>query len=952
MTGTTRRGFLRGTALVTASTAAAACGPNTLRGETTKTPGSPSGEGSSAAAGALEQVPISLTVNGKPASVTVDGDRAALDVLRDDLELTGCKRSCGHGACGACTVTVDGQPVVTCLLPATSLHGRQVGTVEGLAGPAGLHPIQRAFIGEDALQCGFCTPGFVVEAAAFHDRWRAEQGAQAPPREVIAAALSGHLCRCGAYESIYRAVAAACAGRYDSGEPTGPRYDAREKVTGAARYTVDVRLPNMAHGRILRSPHASATARSIDWSKALALPGVLGVIELLDDSRVVRFVGQEVAAVAAVDESTAQAALAAIEVDWEVRAAVFDIDSSLAEGAPLVYATRRAKKSPANSGEGPMLPARWRGNLRGPLKLFSRRRGAAKRDADPALDTVLASRFETHTQAHTCLEPHACVADFRDGALKVWLSTQAVRHVAEDLAERFELAPRDVEVVAEYIGGGFGSKATLKTEAIAAVELSRRVGRPVRVALDRREELTVGGLRPSVRTELSLGVGRGGRLAVKARSYGDSGAAVGSATTVMMRIMYPQAELDLEDYDVLTNKPPGCPFRGPGGPPAYFALEQSVDELAHRLGEDPIALRQRWNENPARARTYEWALGHPAWRDRPPPQPDRGRYRRGVGVAAASWFYLTMPSSRVQLDAGRDGVVVSTACQDMGNGSRTVLAAVVSEALKIPRARVDVRIGTSRAVSGPMSGGSRTACTIGPAALDAVGKLKEELIEVARTRFGMPGGARSRGDEGVRQGGRMLTWAELLERAPAITVVGKRGRDKGGFFLPPIQGVAPGKYLSGAVQITEIEVDTLLGRVRPVNTWMALSVGRIYNPVLARSQVEGGIIQGASYALYEERRVDPRHGYLLTGGLEDYRVAGISDVGEIHVDFLPGGFENARGRGVGIGELCTLPALASISNAVWHATGWRPRALPLSPDRVLRGLAAGGEVRDQRGATR
>ncbi|MCA9716009.1 MAG: molybdopterin-dependent oxidoreductase [Myxococcales bacterium] len=944
---TTRRGFLQRTAIVTAGGAVAACGHSEPRREEALHPDSVDTPG----AEAQGVVQLSTTVNGQPSAHAVDGDLSALDLLRDELELTGCKRSCGHGACGACTVTVDGRPVASCLLPATALHNRQVMTVEGIAKDGALHPIQRAFIGEDAMQCGFCTPGFVVEAVAFHDRWRQERGRQAPTREDIAAALSGHLCRCGAYESIYRAVAAACAGKYDVGEPTGPRYDAREKVTGAARYTVDIKRPNMAHARFLRSPYASARVRRIDWTRALELPGVLGVIEVLDASRKVRFVGQEVAAVAATSERAAEAALAAIEVDWEPLPPVIELDAALAEGAPLVYTRKQSKKTANNSSEGPLLPTRWRGNLRGPLRLLSRKRGAADRDTRPA-DDVVSGRYETHTQAHTCLEPHGCVAEWKHGQLWVWISTQAVRHIAEDLAEHFGLPREKVEVHADYIGGGFGSKATLKAEAIAAVQLADLVKRPVRLILDRREELTVGGLRPAVRTDISAGLGKKGGLALKVSAYGDGGAAVGSTTTIFARIMYPQAELDLEDYDVLTNKPPGCPFRGPGGPPAYFAIEQSVDELAHKLGEDPIALRQRWNKNDARARVYDWAAALPAWRERPPPQPDRGRYRRGVGAAASSWFYFAMPSSRVQIFAGRDGVIVSTACQDMGNGTRTVLASVVSEALGLARNQIDVRIGSSRAVPGPMSGGSRTTCTIGPAAADAVEQLKHELVDVARMRMGMPGGAMTRDGTGVSQGGRTLSWAEILPHSPEISVIGKRGRDKGGFFLPPIEGIAPGKYLSGAVQVTEIEVDTRLGRVRPINTWIALSVGRIYNPILARSQVEGGVIQGASYALYEERRVDPRHGYLLTGGLEDYRIAGISDVGDIHVEFMPGGFENARGRGVGLGELCTLPALASISNAVWHATGWRPRALPLTPDRVLSGLRDTTGPMGQTGATR
>ncbi|MCA9707511.1 MAG: xanthine dehydrogenase family protein molybdopterin-binding subunit, partial [Myxococcales bacterium] len=173
-----------------------------------------------------------------------------------------------------------------------------------------------------------------------------------------------------------------------------------------------------------------------------------------------------------------------------------------------------------------------------------------------------------------------------------------------------------------------------------------------------------------------------------------------------------------------------------------------------------------------------------------------------------------------------------------------------------------------------------------------------------------------------------------------ITVLGKRKRDEGGYFLPPIQGLAPEKAVSGAVQVSEVEVDTRLGRVRVLRTWAGFGVGRIVAPKLARSQAIGGVVQGISYALYEERRLDPTAGFLLTGGLEDYRIMGIGDLGELHIHFDESGYEKIPGRQVGLGEIVTLAPAAAIANAVFHATGWRPRELPLRPDRVLKGVRA------------
>ena len=226
----------------------------------------------------------SALINGRSVALPEDPDALLIDVLRDGLRLTGTKLVCGAGVCGACTVLVDGAPVVSCLLPAKAAADKTITTVEGI-GAAKLHAVQRAFMALDALQCGFCTPGFIVEASAFHDAWRAERGATAPTREEVARALSGHLCRCGAYDNIIRAVTEACSGRHDGETETSPRVEARQKVTGAAVYTVDVRHEGQLEGLILRSPHAHARVVSVDLAPARAMPGVAAALSLLDDDR-------------------------------------------------------------------------------------------------------------------------------------------------------------------------------------------------------------------------------------------------------------------------------------------------------------------------------------------------------------------------------------------------------------------------------------------------------------------------------------------------------------------------------------------------------------------------------------------------------------------------------------------------------------------------------------------
>ncbi len=889
---------------------------------------------------ATQLVQIRCDVNAQRRTLEVDAEASALTVVREQLGLRGAKLACGHGACGACTMLVDGAPMVGCLLPATSLHARAITTVEGLARGGVLHPVQRAFMAEDALQCGFCTPGFVVAGTAFYGRWRAAHPGATPTRVQVAEALAGHLCRCGAHENILTAVQRACGGVYEDEVTAPPRFEARDKVTGAAVYTVDVVMPEMLEVAILRSPHAHAKVLRVDWSRALTLAGVAGAVDLMSGASKIRYAGQEIAAVAAVDRRTAEAALARIVVDFEVLPAAIGMAAARAEGAPRVFPSMSERRHPSNHSEGPLLPQPWDGNVRGPFSLFSHHAGKARRVVravreQPAKGHLVEGSYTTQTQCHACLEPHACVAHWHEEVLTVHLSTQAVRQSAEDIATRWKLKESQVRVLAEHVGGGFGSKATLCPEVIAAVELTRLTGKPARIVLDRREELTVGGTRPAIETHVAIAADSAGALTgMVTRGFSDGGAAVGSSSALLLRIMYADAPKDLDDYDVTTHAPPAKPFRGPGGPPAFWALEQSVDEMASKLAIDPIALRKRWDPNPARKLLYGWAEGLGLWKDRPRPHSDRGRLRRGVGVAASGWMYFVEPASQVRIDAGPEGIVVSTACQDVGNGTRTVLARVVADVLGVAPASLSLRIGDSRFVPGPTAGGSRTTASIVPAARRAAEQLREALVERAAEVMNVRGTA---GRGGVKHAGGLLPWSAVLAVTPPLHVVGARGRDRGGWFFPPLMGgLAVGKYVAGAVHVFEVEVDTRLGRTTVLRSFHGVGAGKIVTPVLARSQVLGGVTQAISYALYEERRLDPRSGQLLTGGLEDYRIAGLGDIGEATVHFEEGGFENAAG-GVGLAELVTLSPAPAIANAVFDATGFRPRALPIRPDRVLAG---------------
>jgi xanthine dehydrogenase YagR molybdenum-binding subunit len=359
--------------------------------------------------------------------------------------------------------------------------------------------------------------------------------------------------------------------------------------------------------------------------------------------------------------------------------------------------------------------------------------------------------------------------------------------------------------------------------------------------------------------------------------------------------------------------------------------------MAHQTNEDPVALRRRWDPNVVRNHLYDWVETLPAWKDRGPVAADTGRYRRGIGLAIGAWIQTIDPNTQVEIEASALGVTVRCGTQDIGTGTRSVLAGIVGAGLGISPHEVEIDIGRSDTVHGPSSAGSRVTASVGPAAEDALEKLIAELTDIAAER----GIGTEAVDGGVRGAdGKTVPWTQVLAGASTITVVGRRKRDDKAMLLPfAIKDTKIGRVFPGVLNVTRIELDTRLGRVSVVEGWCGVGVGKIRSRKLAENQIRGSFVQNVGFALYEERRLDPDTGRLLTHNLDDYRIPGPGDIPPLEVFFEERGFEHVRGGGIGLGEIGGVAVIGSIGNAFHHATGKRPFRLPLNPRTVLEVLA-------------
>ncbi len=930
---------------------------------------------------------LRLSVNGEEVEVLAPDPWTLLEVLRYKLRLTGTKQGCDKGDCGACTVLMDGQPVLSCCTLAAMSEGRAITTIEGVP-----PRVPRAFDVCGALQCGFCQPGMICSAQALLDR------DPDPDDASIRQALSGNLCRCTGYTKIFEAVKLAAKGRDLGGladvatpglnVPTaygkpaegflvlgsrGRKADSIRKALGTEIYADDIALPRMAHGRILRSTRPHARILSIDTSKAEALPGVYAVMvgaELPqaycvipwtpDETALcidkVRFVGDGVAAVAAKDEETAIRACDLIEVVYEDLVPVLDLDAAEAATGPLVHELD------------------WKGRAR--KDNLCKDVDLAFGDLDAgfaAADAVIDDTWFYEGSTHAPIEPHCAVADWSgDGQLTLWSSTQVPHYLHRELAAVLGVPQARIRVIQPALGGAFGGKSEPFDLEFVSAHLARKAGRPVKILYTREEVFYSHRGRHPMEMKLRMGATTDGRLTAVDNDIRIDG---GAYHSFGMITSYYAGQLltgpvDFPNYHFrarrfYTNKPCCGPKRGHGSVQPRFAFECGLDELAEKIGMDPIEIRRR-NALSSGDTTVNGQLvpstglrecldavsSASGWTERWGKLPTG----RGLGVACSMYISGTaypiypnkMPQSGVTVQADRSGkLTVFCGASDIGQGSDGMLAYIIAEETGVNPD--DVVVVSSDTDLTPVDLGaysSRVTYMCGIAAQEAGRNLREAMKqalaaewEIAVERVGVALGTWYDRDDPSRQlpVKEVLQLAEAKAGTPLAFSGGYRTREVGAAYRGGTIGASPA--YSTTAHVAEVTVDVETGVVKVEKVWVAHDCGRALNPTLVEGQIEGSVYMGYAEALMEAQTYDERG--LHTGpNLLDYRIPTAIETPEIFARIVetldPGGPYGAKEAGEGP----LHPIIPAIANAIFDAVGIRLRRIPFTPDRVLAALQA------------
>lgn len=703
-----------------------------------------------------------------------------------------------------------------------------------------------------------------------------------------------------------------------------PRLDGLAKATGKAKYPSDVRPEGLLYGAMLYSPHAHAKVTAIETAAAERLPGVKAVVAIAKAGETtLRYHGDDIAAVAAETEEQARDAIRAIKVTYEI----------------LPHAaTERQAMDPATPE---IFPG---GNTRKARATVKKAQGKAPEEVMETSDATIEADYYLPVITHVCLEPHGLTASWegaeKDAKIIAWSSTQSVLGVAKDLSERFGVDTANITVFTEVMGGGFGSKFGADLWGLTAAELARKAGKPVRMFLDRAQEHLAAGNRPSAAAHVKLGATKDGKLtAMIAETYGTGGRG-GSAFP--LPYVYSIPATARAHTEVFVNGGASRAMRAPGHPQGCAIMEAAIDDLADKLGLDPLEFRLKnladndpvgggVNRTPIYRDQVKRGAELIGWKDRKPRgESGKGPIRKGLGMALHQWGGGGQQDKQVACIINPDGSVeVRSATQDIGTGARTILAVIAAEVLGLEVSQVTSKVGNSTFPPGQASGGSTTSPSMAPPAWDAAVQARDELFKrIAPALEAEAGDLGLEGGHVTVKGEKKLAWKDACRKLGMmpVSVTGK--------FAEGLSSVGV-----GGCQFAEVTVDLETGVVRLKKIVAVQDSGLILDKMTWTTQVHGGVIGGLNYGLFEERVMDPTTGVMLNPDLEMYKIAGASDIPEIVVEAYETPEMKTRGV-IGIGEPPTVSTAAAIANAVTNAIGVRVPEWPMSPRNVLNALAA------------
>lgn len=914
-------------------------------------------------------MPVEFVLNGLPVAVKSHPLTPLLDVLRDELKLTGTKQGCDHeGECGACTVLVDGLPVRSCLMPVIHVEGRRVLTIEGLSEGERLHPIQEAFIEAGAVQCGFCTPGMILSAKALLDQ------TLQPTREQIKKALDGNLCRCTGYVRIAEAVELAAA-RLRGDESSAPDYplhsdnyiggsirraDSDEKVTGKAKYAEDIHMPEVLFMKVGRCEMFHARLRGINTRRAEELAGVRKIITskdipgknsfeiysqaepvLPEINQTVRMRGAPIYLVLAETEEAATAAVKSVELDLEPLPYTLEMNEAVSEGFPLIGETSNV------------------------LSTFEIHFGDVEKELE-ASATLLEATYETAYLEHAALEREALLGYIdEEGRITVVGGNHQPHNQQRYIAEVLALPLEQVRVITPYTGGSFGGKQDPWPFLAVALGVYH-TRQAVRLVYSRSESFDASPKRHPYRVYYQIGASGDGKLnGVKVRidcntgGYDSGGQYIPNYALTAAGGAYRWKAVDGIARSIYTNGPKSGQFRGFGTAQSTFALECALDELAQKLEIDPLEFRLRncLGENQMSFLGYPVieTIGYQQVLETIQPyyqqyQREAEEFnarkmslRRGVGLAGMWYRFGKAGNLRIEAQAelSLDGrIMVYCSAPDYGQGTLTVMSQIAAETLGVPRYHVEViNADTGRVPNSDIQGASRATYFVGGAVQKAAKDIKQSILEVAAEMLDLPvdqlelGAGFVCGKDEQRRGVSLVEVAQEFER------MGKSRRVAGFFDLTnafqahPSAEYAP-FFVTGA-QIADVVVDMETGICEVKRCVAVHDIGRAVNPIDAAGQIEGAIVMGLGAALMEEFLPG------VTSGFSSYQIPTFSSMPEIKVVFVevPSRFGH---HGVkGLGEAAMLPATPAIVNGICRAIGRRLYSIPVTPEKVYSAILKG-----------